>query len=65
MRIFNFSNEDFTISHYRKLLRPTVTSYKHNTNWSIPFGEYFILWSHDCGFSLNRFFELAISSEGS
>ena len=51
--------EDFTVEHYRELLRLAQVNYQFVSYENIPFGERFILWRHDCDFSLNRAFKLA------
>lgn len=57
-------NADFTIEQYRKLLQLAQANYKFCSYKNIPFTERFILWRHDCDFSLNRAFKLAkIESE--
>ena len=51
--------EDFTVEHYGELLRLAQVNYQFVSYENIPFGERFILWRHDCDFSLNRAFKLA------
>ena len=51
--------EDFTTDQYRKLLRLAQVNYQFVSCENIPFGERFILWRHDCDYSLNRAFKLA------
>ena len=46
--------EDFTVEHYGELLRLAQVNYQFVSYENIPFGERFILWLHDCDFSLNR-----------
>jgi hypothetical protein len=45
---------DFTMAEYRKLLRLAASSYLFATYDAIPWGEKFVLWRHDCDYSLNR-----------
>lgn len=47
-------NEDFTIGAYRRLLRLCLSSYTPASYGRIPWGERFVLWRHDCDYSLNR-----------
>ena len=51
--------EDFTTERYRELLRLALVNYQFVSYENIPFGERFILWRHDCDFSLNRSLRLA------
>jgi hypothetical protein len=48
------SESDFTIDAYRTLLRQAARSYAVATYREIPWGHRFVLWRHDCDFSLNR-----------
>lgn len=50
---------DFTTSHYRELLRLAGRSYAFATYEAIPWGGKFVLWRHDCDYSLNRALALA------
>lgn len=50
---------DFTLSHYEHLLALAKKNYKFVTYDDINFNERFILWRHDCDFSLNRALKLA------
>ncbi len=52
-------DDDFTLEHYRCLLQLAKKCYKFADYRNIPFGEKFILWRHDCDFSLNRAVKLA------
>ncbi len=45
---------DFTTTEYRELLRIAGGSYSFATYDAIPWGKKFILWRHDCDYSLNR-----------
>lgn len=47
-------DQDFTVNYYRQLVRSAVTNYKQASYRSIPFGQRFVFWRHDCDFSLNR-----------
>ena len=49
---------DFTISEYVDLLRIAKLNYKFIDYESIDLSTNFILWRHDCDFSLNRAFAL-------
>lgn len=53
------SEDDFTTKHYRKLIRLAQLNYQFVSYENPPFGERFILWRHDCDFSLNRALKLA------
>lgn len=55
----NSSDADFTSDHYRQLLQIAKQNYTFITYDSIPFGERFVLWRHDCDYSLNRAKRLA------
>lgn len=50
---------DFTTSQYRELLRMAGRSYSFATYGAIPWGRNFVLWRHDCDYSLNRALALA------
>ena len=52
-------DSDFTIEQYGELLRLAKSSFTFTTYTTIPWGERFILWRHDCDFSLNRALALA------
>lgn len=58
-RAAQLADADFTESAYRQLVRDAVTAYPQATYRDIPWGKRFILWRHDCDFSLNRAFSLA------
>ena len=51
--------DDFTEKHYRDLLLLALKKYHFASYENIPFGERFVLWRHDCDFSLNRALKLA------
>jgi hypothetical protein len=53
------STEDFTTENYVRLLDLAKTQYKFISYSEIALGERFILWRHDCDFSLNRSLRLA------
>jgi len=53
------NNEEFTLGSYRDLVKLALKSYTPVSYHSIPWGERFILWRHDCDFSLNRALILA------
>lgn len=52
-------DSDFTTEHYRRLLVLAKNSYLFASYSNIPWGTRFILWRHDCDFSLNRALALA------
>jgi hypothetical protein len=53
------NDDDFTIVSYRSLLRLATRSYALTSYDDIPWGNRFLLWRHDCDFSLNRAHALA------
>ncbi|MFZ1705905.1 MAG: hypothetical protein WAT79_16285, partial [Saprospiraceae bacterium] len=53
------SDDDFTVDAYRELLVIAKEKYVFASYDEIPWGQRFILWRHDCDFSLNRAFALA------
>lgn len=53
------ADADFTECAYRQLVRDAITAYPQATYRDIPWGRRFILWRHDCDFSLNRALALA------
>ena len=53
------SDDDFTVSHYRELLRLAKTGWDFALYDAIPWGGRFILWRHDLDYSLNRALRLA------
>lgn len=50
---------DFTVAQYRQLLRLARGNWPLVSYESIPFGQRFLLWRHDCDYSLNRALALA------
>lgn len=57
-------DHDFTVDAYRQLIRLALASYQIENYRSIPWGERFVIWRHDCDYSLNRSLALArIESE--
>lgn len=52
-------DSDFTIENYHELLVIAKKNYKFASFAEIPWGERFLLWRHDCDFSLNRSYALA------
>lgn len=54
----SFDN-DFVKDHYRTLLKIAKKNYVFVGYRNIPWGERFILWRHDCDFSINRAHTLA------
>ena len=52
--------KDFTVEHYAKLLRLAKAQYKFISYGEFAFDQRFILWRHDCDFSLNRARHLAL-----
>ncbi len=53
------NDQDFTVEAYRQLISLALTSYRLADYRSIPWGERFVLWRHDCDYSLNRSLALA------
>jgi hypothetical protein len=53
------SDTDFTIGEYRELLAIAKAGYLFSQYDAIPWGTRFVLWRHDCDFSLNRALALA------
>lgn len=53
------SDADFTVIAYGQLIKLAVDAYSVADYRGIPWGERFVLWRHDCDFSLNRAFALA------
>lgn len=51
--------KDFTVEHYAKLLALAKAQYTFIPYGKIAFDQRFILWRHDCDFSLNRARHLA------
>lgn len=52
-------NSDFTVDSYRNLINLALRSYQVANYRLIPWGQRFVLWRHDCDFSLNRSLSLA------
>lgn len=48
------SDSDFTQTVYRDVVRLALASYSQANYRDIPWASRFILWRHDCDFSLNR-----------
>ncbi|MEQ8612611.1 MAG: hypothetical protein RIC37_01200 [Gammaproteobacteria bacterium] len=53
------ADQDFTIGHYRKLLKLAKDAYEIARYTDIPWGSRFLLWRHDLDFSVNRALVLA------
>ncbi len=53
------SDLDFTTEAYRVLIRLAVNAYPVATYCTIPWADRFLLWRHDCDYSLNRALALA------
>lgn len=53
------SDSDFTLGHYRKLLKLARRNYFFADYKNFTFGDRSIVWRHDCDFSLNRALVLA------
>lgn len=53
------SDADFTVNSYRELLVIAKQSYVFASYDAIPWGQRFVLWRHDCDYSLNRAHVLA------
>jgi hypothetical protein len=54
------NDADFTIGHYRELIRLAKKNYQFVTYDAFPANGTFILWRHDCDFSLNRSCQLSV-----
>lgn len=52
-------NEDFTLESYSELIQLAKTKYQFISYSELHDTERFILWRHDCDFSLNRSLKLA------
>jgi len=52
-------NSDFTVKSYRQLIDLALKSYQIANYRFIPWGQRFVLWRHDCDYSLNRSLALA------
>ena len=55
----NRSDLDFTLNCYQQLIVLVMKSYKVVDYRTIPWGQRFALWRHDCDYSLNRALALA------
>lgn len=53
------SDLDFAVDSYRQLIKLALTSYQQADYRSIPWGRRFVLWRHDCDYTLNRSLVLA------
>lgn len=53
------SDTDFTIEHYRKLLKLATANWEVVQYDAIPWGSRYVLWRHDIDYSLNRSLALA------
>lgn len=53
------TDQDFTTDAYRHLIKLALSSYQSTDYRSIPWGQRFVLWRHDCDYSLNRSLDLA------
>ena len=53
------TDQDFTIDSYRQLIRVALASYPKADYRSVPWGQRFLLWRHDCDFSVHRSLALA------
>jgi len=54
------SDSDFTTLNYRKLIKLAKLRYEFSNYENIPWGSRFVLWRHDCDYSLNRAYVLAL-----
>lgn len=52
-------NSDFTVKSYRQLIDLAQKSYQVANYRFVPWGQRFVLWRHDCDYSLNRSLALA------
>lgn len=55
----NYNIGDFTVQHYAELLDLAKENYNFIRYGEIDLSERFVLWRHDCDFSLNRSLRLA------
>ncbi len=53
-------DDDFTLKSYSEILTLAKENYIFSNYDSIPWGQRFILWRHDCDYSLNRGHALAL-----
>lgn len=51
--------DDFTVQHYEQIVALAKSKWPVVDYHSIPFGKRFLLWRHDCDYSLNRALKLA------
>ena len=56
---FQSNNSDFTIDHYKELLRLAEKNWNIVHYEAIPWGSRFLLWRHDIDYSINRSLALA------
>lgn len=54
------TDSDFTTLSYRKLIKLAKQNYSFATYEDVPWGSNFVLWRHDCDYSLNRAHALAL-----
>ena len=54
----NYFMDDFTLENYKKILKLAISKFEFTTYDNLHL-ENFILWRHDCDFSLNRALKLA------
>lgn len=52
-------DQDFTMDSYLHLIRLALANYEQTNYRLIPWGQRFVIWRHDCDFSLNRSLALA------
>ena len=55
---FQSNNSDFTIDHYKELLRLAEKNWNIVYYEAIPWGSRFLLWRHDIDYSINRLLPL-------
>ena len=51
---FESNNSDFTIEHYKELLKLAKKNWNIAHYEAIPWGTKFVLWRHDIDYSINR-----------
>lgn len=54
------SDVDFTVECYQELIHLALASYPVADYRTVPWGHRFIIWRHDCDYSLNRSLALAM-----
>jgi hypothetical protein len=59
-----YNIDDFTTSEYVKLIRKAKLNYRFIKYEEVELGTNFILWRHDCDFSLNRALRIAQIEQG-